>query len=370
MGGSKMRLLTVLLAPLLLYEGKLPAQAVTTTVDSARREIVIVAGPFMVPAIDPEMVKEMVKEMETDPGAMHHDEEVRVFRFDWPVDGLGRAFRVEVRDSSGALLPRSLLHHLVAINFDRRQFIYPAAERLFGTGKESPEIGKLPGTLAVPLDKGQRLGFYIAWHNDTGKDLSGVSVRIVINWVSSRYARLYTPVLPIYLDVNNDVGGNNTFDIPPGRSSKAFEFEAPTSGKMIGLTGHMHDYGAALRFEDAETGKVLVRLSAKRDPAGRILGVSRKIFFFRPLKLREGHRYRIVAEYESPLQKTVSDGAMGSIEGVFAPDSPSRWPAIDPDNPTFIKDIESLRVIVPSAGEGGNSTPTTELIRYTRRPAR
>src|SRR5216683_5150631 len=63
------------------------AQSIETRVDSARREVVIEAGPFEVPAMDAEMVKEM--EMDH---SMHHEEEARVFRFDWPVDGPGRAF--------------------------------------------------------------------------------------------------------------------------------------------------------------------------------------------------------------------------------------------------------------------------------------
>ena len=144
------------------------AQSITTRVDSARHEVVIDAGPFDVPAMD----AEMAKEMEMDHSMMHEDQERRVFRFDWPIDGPARGYRVELRDSAGTPIPRSLLHHLIAINFDRRQFVYSAAERLFGIGRETPDIA-LPGTLAVPIGRGERLGFYIAWHNDSGRDLHG-----------------------------------------------------------------------------------------------------------------------------------------------------------------------------------------------------
>ncbi len=340
----------------------LSAQTVTTRVDSARHEVVIETGPFSIPAEDPEMVMEM----KMGNMAMHHDEEVQVFRFDWPVDGLGRGFRIELRDSAGALLPASVMHHLIAINFDRRQFAYSATERLFGAGKESQQAS-LPGTLAVPLSLGQRLGFYVAWHNDTGHDLTGATLRIVMNWIPRKAARRYTAVMPVYLDVNNEVGGDNTFDIPPGKSSKAFEFQAPVGGQLIGVSGHLHDYGAALRLEDAETGKVLVRLQGKRDTDGKILGVAQKVFLFRPLRLREGHRYRVVAEYDSPLPHTIEKGAMGNIDGVFAPDIPARWPAIDPNDPTFRKDIESLKVVVPSTDPAGNKTARTEVFSYGQR---
>ncbi|MEP6905604.1 MAG: hypothetical protein ABI875_05940, partial [Gemmatimonadales bacterium] len=149
----------------------LSAQTVTIRVDSARHEVVVEAGPFGIPAEDPEMLKEM----KMGNMAMHHDDEVEVFRFDWPVDGMARGFRLELRDAAGAPLPPALLHHLIAINFDRRQFAYSATERLFGAGKEAQQAS-LPGTLAVPLDLGQRLGFYVAWHNETGQDVNGATL--------------------------------------------------------------------------------------------------------------------------------------------------------------------------------------------------
>ena len=63
--------------------------------------------------------------------------------------------------------------------------------------------------------------------------------------------------LPIYMDVNLTVGGSNTFDVPPGKSSKSFEFTLPVGGRLLGVGGHMHDYGVGVRLEDAETGKVI-----------------------------------------------------------------------------------------------------------------
>ena len=63
--------------------------------------------------------------------------------------------------------------------------------------------------------------------------------------------------MPIYMDVNLTVGGSNTFDVPPGKSTKSFEFTLPVGGRLLGVGGHMHDYGVRVRLEDAETGKVI-----------------------------------------------------------------------------------------------------------------
>lgn len=327
-----------LVAGLTLVAGAaaLPAQTVVTSVDSVRHEVVISASPFDVPAMD---MHDAMPGMEH--GAMDHSGQLTLYRFDWPVDGYGKAFRIEVRDSRGALLPRSLLHHVIGINLDRRQFIYSAAERLFAIGKETENV-TLPGALAIPLEQGQRLGFYVAWHNDTGHDLKNVSVRIVMNWVPATAARQLIAVLPVYIDVNNDIGGDNTFDITPGKSSKSFEFSSPVSGKLLAVGGHLHDYGIAIRLDDAATGATLVRLPADRDKNGRIKSMPRKFYAFNPLKLEAGHRYRVVAEYDSPLSENIKDGAMGNLIAAIAPADPNRWPAIDPNDPQFRKDIRSL----------------------------
>ena len=58
---------------------------------------------------------------------------------------------------------------------------------------------------------------------------------------------------------------------------------------------------------------------------------------------------------------------MGNIDGVFAPDVPSRWPAIDPNDPTFRKDIESLRIVVPTTDAAGNAKNRTEVFSYGER---
>lgn len=316
------------------------AQTATTQVDESKHEVAFVVGPFDVPAVDAR--KGAHEQMGHGAMQMEHEESVRtLYRFEWPVDGYAKAFRVEIRDAKGKLLPRSLLHHVIGVNIDRRQFIYPATERLFGLGKETEAI-VLPGKLAVPLERGDRLGYYVAWHNDTGRDYSGVTVRVILNWVPATAARNLISVLPLWLDVDNEVGGTNTYDLVPGRSSKPFEFVAPLDGRILGIGGHLHDYGVAMRLEDAESGATLVRLQATKDARGRIQSMARKFYAFNAIRLRAGHRYRVVAEYDSPLDHTVVNGAMGHIAAVFAPEDVRRWPEIDPTNSEFKKDIASL----------------------------
>jgi hypothetical protein len=263
-----------------------------------------------------------------------------VLCFDWPVSGWARGFRVEIRDKNGAPLPRTLLHHVTVVNFGRRQLVFPVLERLIGAGKETEDV-MLPRPIAVPMDPGQRLGMWAAWHNESGADIDGAVIRLTMTWTP--VARRATPlgVLPLYLDVNeeNVFGG---YDLPPGRSTKSFDFTLPTGGRLLGAGGHLHDYAVAMRLEDGATGKTIVRLRSERDADGRIRGVSRKRFIFRPRRLRPGHPYRLVAEYDNPTGQPLARAAMAQMIAIFAPDDLGRWAVVDPNDPNIRRELEGL----------------------------
>src|SRR5919202_1263873 len=205
--------------------------------------------------------------------------------------GLHLVAAAVLRVTEPAPPPRVSVHHLIAVNFDRRQLVYPAVERLFGWSKETDAV-KLPKGVGVPLEPGERLGVYASWHNDTGRDIAGAYLRVTLLWTPRRSNP--TPVLPLYVDVNNVIGGLTTFDLPPGKSTQRYEFTLPVGGRLIAAGGHLHDYGVAVRLEDAETGKVLVRLKAKHDRDGHVTKVGRFIFGFGAdaLPLAANHRYR------------------------------------------------------------------------------
>jgi hypothetical protein len=152
--------------------------------------------------------------------------------------------------------------------------------------------------------------------------------------------------MPLYMDVNLTVGGSNTFDVPPGKSSKAYEFSLPVGGRLLGVGGHMHDYGVDVRLEDAETGKVLARVTATRDAQGKVSKMSRKLFGVSGdgLKLEADHKYRVVGQYDNPTGETKVKGAMAHMVALFVPDDMSKWPAIDPADPTYQRDLASLQV--------------------------
>ncbi len=317
--------------------GSDPNPTVKVSVDSARHELTVTSGPFDLPNLPPIDDHPMM-----DLGASH---DTRLQRFEWPVDGWFRGFRVELVDGQGRTVPPHVMHHMIMVNFSRRQLLYSAAERLMGTGTETEEV-TVPKTIGVPMKPGMKLGMYIAWHNDTGKDLEGVQLKLSLLWTPKNQNPPPVNALPIYMDVNLTVGGTNTFDVPPGRSSKAYEFILPTGGRLLGVGGHMHDYGTRVRLEDAESGKVLTEVTAERSPDGKLIKVSRKLFGVsgKGLRLKANHRYRVVGEYDNPTGEVRVKGAMASMVGLFVPDDMKRWPAINPRDPTYQRDIASLQV--------------------------
>jgi hypothetical protein len=304
--------------------------------DSSKREVLVTLGPFELE----DMSGMDHHAMPMDDGAGH---DTPVYDFTWPIDGWFRGFRIEVVDGSGNPLPREIMHHMIMVNYDRRQLLYSAAERIMGAGSETGDA-VLPKSVGVPVHAGMRLGVYVAWHNATGAPIEEAYLKIALLWSPKNLMPQPVSSLPIYMDVNLEVGGTNTFDILPGRTEKSYEFSVPVSGRLLGISGHLHDYGVAVRLEDAETGKIITQVDGDRLPDGKVTGVERKLFgvLGRGLKLRADKRYRVVGIYDNPTGETIPLGAMAEIVGLYVPDNMALWPEVDLNDPTFQRDLVSL----------------------------
>jgi hypothetical protein len=227
----------------------------------------------------------------------------------------------------------------------------------------------VPKTIGIPMSPGMRLGMYVGWHNATGRDLSDVYLKLTLLWTPKNQVPRPVSALPIYMDANLTVGGSNTFDVLPGRTTKAFEFSLPVGGRLLGIGGHLHDLGVAVQLEDAERDEVLTRIRAKRDASGATTGVERRLFGVSGdgLKLKARHRYRVVGIYQNPTRHTLPRGAMAHMVGLFAPDDPARWPRIDPTDRDYQRDLASLQVEVQPGGQVRLVREGTRVSRGTQR---
>lgn len=317
------RFLGVTLLTTILPIGSAWAQpAVQVRVDKG--EIVISVGPLVMAPATP---------------YGHHAEEA-YHQIEWPASGWLRGYRVDLFDSTGAPLPRALLHHAGMANLDRRQIAYPLAERVLAAAHETKPVS-FPGSIGLPLVQGQRMVLYYALVNPDTVAIEGVTVKVRIRWARKR--EKLQVVLPFYASAKEDTKESISFDIPAGRTSTSAEFTLPAGGWLRALGGHMHDHGVELRLEDAETGKVLARIRARRAEDGRLSSVGRTIFPWkhRGLRLRPNHRYRVVAVYDNPTDGTIRGGAMGFLAGAFIPEDVNSFSSVASD-PAFDRDVNVL----------------------------
>ena len=318
---------------------RLPSDpTLTVTVDSARREVILRAGPFTIAAM-PEGMDHGDHGTHDMPGMATPFQ-----TFDWPVTGWLRGFRLTLADAEGRTLPRRLIHHVNMMNFERRALLYDAVERTLAAGQETEDV-TLPRSVGFPMAAGTAVGLMAAWDNDTGADIDGVFLTVTLSWSPTNLSPRPLDALPLYLDVNyQGAGKSDSYDLPAGPSFKSYEFTLPVGGRLLGVGGHLHDYARDLVLEDLETGRAVVRLRARLDPQGKLLSVERKLYGVRGdgLALRAGRRYRITAAYDNPTGTTIRDGAMGIMIGLFVPEDIRKWPTVNLENPGIKADIAAI----------------------------
>jgi hypothetical protein len=264
-----------------------------------------------------------------------------VTNFEWPVDGWVRGARVEVTDADGQPLSQRLLHHVNVINYDRRQLLHPALERIYAAGQETKPVS-LPATVGVPVAAGMDFALLTAF--DPAAMHPGSRIRVIISWSPTNQVPRPLDVYPLLLDAGFRPGLTPAYDLPPGRSERTLEFVMPVSGRVLVAGGHLHDYGVELRLEDIEEGEPVFRLAAVTDSAGRMQRIPLSIpgAIGRGRQLQAGRHYRLTVVYDNPTDQVIPEGAMGEMALLFAPDDPGLALDVDRSRAEIIADLESL----------------------------
>ena len=328
----------------------LPAHGgeVTVTVDSAAHTVTLSAGPFEIAGAH------QMPGMSGHHG-MHEGMEIPLMYLKWPVDGWLRGFTLTLTDSLGRPLDRRLLHHLNLINLARRQLFYPVPERTLAVGQETPDI-LLPKTVGIPMDAGSPMMLVLAWHNPRPETVHGVRMTLVLQWSPTNLLPRPVSVLPGYLDVVDPIARSVDFDLPAGRSTFHADLTLPTPGRIIGIGGHAHDYVTGLALQEVTPNGVrtVSRLRTVTDSTGRLLSVEQKLPGIRGpgIRLRRGGVYRITGSYDNPTGAPLPEGGMLHIILLYAVDDMRQWPALDPDDPDFRRDIDWMEER-SGMGDGG-----------------
>lgn len=324
--------------PVILGAQASPISTLVIQVDSSRKTVTVRAGPFTIPANHGSSASPTGHDHQA-PGT-----QTPFLRFPWPVTGWLRGFSMAVTGGDGRPLPRQLIHHVNMMNLERRALLYDAVERTLAAGSETGDV-ELPRSVGFPMQAGTAMGIAAAWANDTHEDIEGVHLVVTLRWSPTNLNPRPLDVLPLYLDVNyRGPGQTVSFDLPPGRTARSFEFTLPLDGRLLGAGGHLHDHGVELLLEEVDASRRVVRLKARTGPDGKLQEVERRLFGVTGdgIRLREGRRYRLTAVYDNPTGAVIPNGAMGIMIGLFAPSDLRRWPQADPTNPGIRADIDAL----------------------------
>jgi len=256
-----------------------------------------------------------------------------------PFDGWLTAFHPRLANSRGHPLPNKLLHHAAFYNTARRDFLCAnKEEHIFGAGGEMNDWPAVPG-FGYRVKKGDRIRINTMFANATAKNYPDAFFEVRIDYhvaQSTANAAALKDVYPAWFDVMGCA--NSAYDLPPGPSTKTGQFTLRFSGRLLGVGGHLHDYGEWLVLKDATTNETIGTLAANLDRSGQILSMPVKLFTGLStapsaglsaagggFALHGGDVLTVTDAYNNPTGKSIPAGAMGIVVGYFLPDDPAAF---------------------------------------------
>jgi hypothetical protein len=252
------------------------------------------------------------------------------FFWDLPFDGWLLSYSPQLVDEEGNDLPAKLLHHVAYYNAGRSDFLCPSKEEhIFGAGGELNRWPPLPG-FGYVVRRGDRIRISTMFHNPTEKAFPKAFLDVQISYVTAEAVNSGLPqprsVYPVWFDVMQC--GDSGYDLKAGDSVTTGTFTMQQSGLLLGLGGHLHDYGQNLMVADVTRKQEIARLKAELDAHGLIQSMPVVTFLtMGGYRLATGDKVEVSATYHNPTGHLLPDGAMGIAVGYFLPDDPEAMAA-------------------------------------------
>jgi hypothetical protein len=246
-----------------------------------------------------------------------------------PFDAWYVAYEPRLVDADGKTRPGQLLHHVELLNIDRRNFICPhQAERMFAAGSELSGWPRLPG-VGYRVSKGHRIAVAAMFHNPTDERVSNAYLEVGIHYALPGSATLRN-IYPAWFLVSHC--GPTIYDLPPGPNVKTSELVVAYAGKLLGVGGHIHDYGRQLRLENATRTEQIATLNIELHADGRLRSIP-TVVFPQPQEYRldAGDTVKVTAMYDNPTGRQLPKAAMGIVVGYFLPDNDQELAALTRD---------------------------------------
>jgi hypothetical protein len=246
-----------------------------------------------------------------------------------PFDGWIIAYHPRLVDGAGQPAPSRLLHHVAFYNTARPDFLCPnKQEHIFGAGSEMNDWPALAG-FGYRVHKGDRIRVSTMFHNPTATSYPETWLEVKVEYRSAAKGEPLKSVYPAWFDVGEC--GNSAYDLGPGRTLKMGAFKLGFSGLLLGVGGHMHDFGRQLDLFNVTRGEDIATLKAQLDPSGKIQGMPVVRFTDRSgYKLSKGDMLRVSSIYDNTLGKSIPEGAMGIVVGYFLPDNDAEVARLKP----------------------------------------
>jgi hypothetical protein len=236
-----------------------------------------------------------------------------------PIDGWFVAYHPRLTDAAGNTITGRLLHHVAVYDLSREDLLCPRKpEHIFGAGGEMTDWPATPG-VGYRVEEGDHLRISTMVHNDTATTYPAVYLEVKIDYqLAASGGNELKSVYPTWFDVQGC--GNSSYDLPRGISEQTGQFTFGYTGWLIGVGGHLHDYGRSLKLVDETRHQPIATISAKLDGQGRLISIPVVRFAERPgFALTKGDEVQVTANYDNTTNQPLPDGAMGIAVGYFLP---------------------------------------------------
>jgi hypothetical protein len=284
-----------------------------STLDVATQTITVRVGPMNLPAHTSHM------KMPQPPDLL----------WEIPANGWLLAYHPQLVDAGGRPVPGAVLHHVAFWNENRADFLCPnKEEHIFGAGSELTDWAEIPG-YGYYVEKGSKIRIESMMHNPTEISYDQTYLQVIIPFQAASDAapRPRKSVYPAWMDVK--VCGNSSYDLPPGKSEKVGTVTVRYDGVLLGVGGHMHDYGRKIVLKDVSRKETVATLDSKVDAQGHLESIPVKTFLQEGgYKFAAGDVLKVSATYENPTGTLLRDGAMGIAVGYFAAADDSKMVAL------------------------------------------
>lgn len=245
-----------------------------------------------------------------------------------PFDGWLLAYHPKLVDTAGSTVPGTVLHHTAFWNENRADFLCPnKEEHIFGAGSEMTDWAEVPG-YGYHVQKNDKIRIETMVYNPTPTSYEKVYLEVVIPYQdSSENSPARKNVYPAWMDVKSC--GDSSYDVPAGKSEKSGTVTVKYDGVLLGVGGHLHDYGREIVLQDLTRKETVATLDAKVDEKGQLESLPVKLFAQEGgYKFSAGDVLKTSATYDNPTGKLLHEGAMGIAVGYFVPNDDSRMAAL------------------------------------------